>query len=185
MVGSCGADASVVACWMGWIRTLASVLVVSLGGIVSSVGALSWSYGLWWFKEVRNGVKGFMCVISRCAGLCWHFNNFPWLCKVFLQTFLHFASQFRNLKAISTLGGDFVVILKLWDHFAANGQFRNPFRSSKVISQPILQLQNECTGLRSGTRVPKGDFTAAKHPSKWRLVCEIPAQLCALIFKWP
>ena len=46
MVGSCGADVSVVASCVGWIRTLASVLVVSLGGIVSSTGALSWSYGI-------------------------------------------------------------------------------------------------------------------------------------------
>ena len=45
MVESCGADASVVASWVGWIRTLTSVLVVSLDGIVSSTGALSWSYG--------------------------------------------------------------------------------------------------------------------------------------------
>ena len=64
MVRSWGADASVVASWVGWIRTLTSVLVVSLDGIVSSAGALSWSYGLWWFKEVRNGVRGFVCVIS-------------------------------------------------------------------------------------------------------------------------
>ena len=45
---------------MGWIKTLASALVVSLGGIVSSVGAMG-SDG---FKEVRNGVRGFVCVIS-------------------------------------------------------------------------------------------------------------------------
>ena len=67
MVGSCGADASVVACW---IRTLTSVLIVSLDGIVSSTGAFSWSYGLWWFKEVRNGMRGFVCVISVRGLFC-------------------------------------------------------------------------------------------------------------------
>ena len=36
----------------------------------------------------------------------------------------------------------------------------------------ILQLRNECTGLQNGTRVPKGGFAAAKHPSKWRLGCK-------------
>ena len=46
MVGSYGADASVVASWVGWIKTLSSVLVVSLGGIVSSAGAMG-SDGLW------------------------------------------------------------------------------------------------------------------------------------------
>nr|CAN62903.1 hypothetical protein VITISV_036728 [Vitis vinifera] len=27
--------------------------------------------------------------------------------------------------------------------------------------------------LRSGARVPKGGFAAVKHPSKWRLGCEM------------
>ena len=70
----------------------------------------------------------FRCMVAR---LCWHFRNFSWLCKVFLQTSLYFASQFRNLKAISKLGGDFATILKLEDHFAAKWHFR----SLKVISQ--------------------------------------------------
>ena len=132
-------------------------------------------------------------LLFRCmvADLCWHFSNFPWLCKVFLQTFLHFASQFLNLKAISKLGGDFAAISKLGDHFAGNGQFRSP----KVISQrrnifaahfvAISQLEMRGTVLQNGTRVPKSGFTAAKHPSKWRLGCEIPAQLCTLVFKRP
>ena len=45
---------------MDWIRTLTSVLVVFLGDIVSSAGAM----GSDSFKEVRNGVRGFVCVIS-------------------------------------------------------------------------------------------------------------------------
>ena len=36
----------------------------------------------------------------------------------------------------------------------------------------ISQLQNECTGLRNGTHVPKGGFTAAKHLAKWGFGCE-------------
>ena len=36
----------------------------------------------------------------------------------------------------------------------------------------ILQLWNECTGLRNGTRVPKGGFAAAKYPFKWLIDCE-------------
>ena len=99
----------------------------------------------------------FRCMIVR---LCWHFSNFSWLCKVFLQIFLHFASQFCNLKAISKLGGDFATISKLGDHFAEKwhvhrpflklgafsqqgvdfveeGNSRSPFRSLKVISQLI------------------------------------------------
>ena len=43
MVRSCGADASVVASWVGWIKTLASALVVSLGGIVYSAGAMGFN----------------------------------------------------------------------------------------------------------------------------------------------
>ena len=93
-------------------------------------------------------------LLSRCmvVGLYWHFSNFSWLCKVFLQTFLHFASQFCNLKAILKLGGDFAAISKLGDdfatisklgdhfaaisklrdHFAAKWHFRRPFRSCEM-----------------------------------------------------
>ena len=37
----------------------------------------------------------------------------------------------------------------------------------------ISQLWNECTRLQNGTRVPKGGFTAVKHPCKWRLGCKM------------
>ena len=60
----------------------------------------------------------------------------------------HFASQFRSLEAISQSKGD----------FAAKGKFR----SSKVISQAISQLENGSVGLRNGTHVPKGRFTVVK-----------------------
>ena len=120
----------------------------------------------------------FRCMVVR---LYWHFHNFPWLHKVFLQTFLHFVSQFRNLKAILKLRGDFAAISKLGDDFTAKWHFRRPFRSLKVISR----LRNECMGLPNGTRVTKSGFAAAKHPSKWRLGCEIPTQLCTLFFKRP
>ena len=108
------------------------------------------------------------------AELCWHFSNFPWLCKVFLQTFLHFASQFRNLKAISKLGGDFAAILKLGDHFAGNGQFRSPFRScemsvwgfqmalvcQKVVSQPQNTLRNGALAAKLGVFMLRIHFVA-------------------------
>ena len=51
---------------MGWIKTLTSVLVVSLDEIVSSTGAMG-SDG---FKEVRNGLRGFVCVISVRGLFC-------------------------------------------------------------------------------------------------------------------
>ena len=114
---------------MGWIRTLTSALVVSLGVIVFSAGAM----GFDGFREVRNGVRGFVCDLSErallfrsmVAGLYWHFRNFPWLCKVFSQTSLHFASQFHSLKVISQLGGDFAAISKPKGDFAAKGHFRS------------------------------------------------------------
>ena len=121
----------------------------------------------------------FICMV---AGLYWHFSNFSWLCKVFLQITLHFTSQFRNLKVISKLGGDFAAISKLGDDFAAKWHFRrpflklgafsprgvdfveegnsrSPFQSSKVISQ----LKGECTGLQNGTHVPKSGFAAVSQ----------------------
>ena len=117
-----------------------------------------------------HGSLLFRCMV---AGLYWHFHNFSWLCKVFLQTSLHFASQFCNLKAISTFGGDFPAISKLGGDFTVEKYFRSPFRNSKVISQLISQLRNKCTGLRNGTRVPKKGFTASKYPAKWSFGCKI------------
>ena len=45
------------------------------------------------------------------------------------------------------------------------------FRSERILAS-ISQLGNGRTTLRSGTRVPKGGFAAAKHPSKWRFGCK-------------
>lgn len=145
----------------------------------------------------------FRCMIVR---LYWHFSNFPWLCKVFLQTFLHFASQFCNLMAISKLGGDFAAISKFGDHFTGNGQFRSPFlklgafsqqevdfveegnsrspfRNLKVISQVYRSFKNEENCAAKWHSCAKSGFAAAKYPSKWCLGCEILAQLCVLVFK--
>ena len=36
----------------------------------------------------------------------------------------------------------------------------------------ISQLQNECTGLPNGTRVPKSGFAASKYPAKWSFGCK-------------
>nr|CAN76832.1 hypothetical protein VITISV_017322 [Vitis vinifera] len=132
----------------------------------------------WSSQLVAMGFDGLRRVcgalLFRCmvAELCWHFSNFPWLCKVFLQTFLHFASQFHNLKVILKLGGDFVAISKLGDHFAVKWHFRRPFRSLKVTSQPISQLRNEYTGLPNGTHVPKSGFAVAKLLAEWGFSCE-------------
>ncbi|WJZ90861.1 hypothetical protein VitviT2T_009978 [Vitis vinifera] len=130
---------------------------------------------------------------------------------MFLQITLHFASQFCNLKAISKLGGDFATISKLGDHFAEKWHVHRPFLKLGAFSQLIgdfaaisklgdhfiaisklksdfagvSQLQNEGNCAANGTRVPKSGFAAAKHPFKWRLGCEIPVQLCALVFKRP
>ena len=141
------------------------------------------------------GALLFRCMVM---GLCWNFSNFPWLCKVFLQTFLHFASQFCNLKAISMLGGDFAAISKFGDDFAAISKFGDHFTAiSKLgdhfiaISQlksdfaVVSQLRNEGNYAAKWHSCAKSGFAAAKHPSKWRLGCEIPAQLCALVFKRP
>ena len=131
-------------------------------------------------------MRGFVCDLKeralffKCmvAWLSWHFCNFPWLYKVFLQTSLHFASQFRNLKAISTFGGDFAAILKLGGDFAAISKLKSDFAG-------VSQLQNEENCAAKWHSCAKSGFAAAKHPSKWRLGCKIPVQLCALAFKQP
>ena len=74
-------------------------------------------------------------------------------------------------------------------NFVEEGNSCSPFLSLKVISKlkgdfaAISQLRNEGNCAANGTRVPKIGFAAVKHPSKWRLGCEIPVQLCALAFK--
>ena len=136
MVRSCGADASVVSSWMGWIRTLASVLVVSLDDIVSSTGALSWS-GFWWFKEVSNGVRGLVCVIPGCAGLsssdAWSRGSVGILatslsfvrcfCKPSSISQVNFAiwRSFLSLEIISLQSGIFTDHFWSLEHFCSGG----------------------------------------------------------------
>ena len=139
-------------------------------------------------------MRGFVCELSerallfRCmvVGLSSHFHNFPWLCKVFSQTSLHFASHFYSLEVILYIGDHFIAIWKFENHLATNSHFRSKwriwqgvamglrkhfaakwdFRSRVPFSQPISQLRNGVGRLRNGTRVPKGCFAAAKHPAK-------------------
>ena len=170
MVRSCGADASVVAFWVGWIKSLASILVVSLGGIVSSTGALSWSYGFWWFKEVRNGVRGLVCVIPGCAGL---FSSDAWSrgSVGILATSLGFAKCFCKSPSISQV----------------NFAICRPFLSLEVISQPFWSLEIISHPFRSSKVIsqPKIDFATHFVAQKWFRSREILAQLCALVFKRP
>ena len=94
------------------------------------------------------GALLFRCMI---AGLCWHFSNFPWLCKVFLQTFLHFASQFRNLKAILKIGGDFAAISKLRDDFATISKLGDDFAAISKLGDHFAAIS-----------LLKSDFAALK-----------------------
>ena len=150
MVGSCGADASMVASWVGWIRTLASVLVVSLGGIVSSAGVM----GLDGFKEVRNGMRGFMCVIS-VRGLssldAWLWGSIG-IFTIFLGFTRCFHKPFRCLEIILQRKGKkkniFVAHFEAWksfySHFEAWRSFHNhlevwkSFGNKMGISQPMF-----------------------------------------------
>ena len=137
-------------------------------------------------------------LLFRCmvVGLYWNFSNFLWLCKVFLQTSLHFASQFHNLKAILKLGGDFVAISKLGDDFAAKWHFRRPFFKLGAFSQQGMDFADE-----GNSRSPfrslkvisqlKGDFAAVSQvrnegncaikwhscAKKWFRSCEIPCEM--------
>ena len=111
-------------------------------------------------------------------------------------------SPFRSLKVISQLIGDFAAISKLGDHFIAISKLKSDFagvsqlqnegncaangtRVPKSGFAAVSKLRNEENCAANGTRVPKIGFAVAKHPSKWRLGCEILAQLCALVFKRP
>ena len=82
-------------------------------------------------------MKGLVCVIPGCAGLSSSDARLPGsigilatslgFARCFCKPSLHFASQFRNLKAISKLGGDFADISKFGDHFTAISKLRDHF----------------------------------------------------------
>ena len=111
-------------------------------------------------------VCGALLFICMVAGLCWHFSNLPWLCKVFLQTFLHFASQFCNLKAISMLGGDFTAHSKLGDHFIAILQLKSDFPAQNWFRSSFCSCKMSVRGFEMALMCQKlvsqlkGDFTA-------------------------
>ena len=107
------------------------------------------------FREVRNGVRSFVCVIS-VRGLS---SLYAWLCGSvgIFATSLGFVRCFRKPLSISQV--NFVawrpfhsleVISQPMAIFAAKGQFRSPFRIYGSV------------GLRNGTRVPRECFATAK-----------------------
>ena len=166
MVGSCGADASMVASWVGWIRTLASVMVFSLDGIISLVGALSWSYGLWWFKEVRNGVRDFMCVIS-VRGL----SSLDAWCGALLA-FSQFSLALHDV---------------FTNHFIAWRSSCNQREKRKTFSQPMEKnkhifatqkgiSQGVAMGLRKSFRSQRGVSQLQKFSQREAWGCEMISQ---------
>ena len=150
-------------------------------------------------------------LLFRCmvAELCWHFSNFSWLCKVFLQTFLYFASQFCNLKVISKLGGDFAAISKLGDHFIAIWKFENHLATNSHFRSKWRIWQGVAMGLRKHFaagchfRSPFRSCKMGLGGCEMALVCQrgvsqmrntlrngtlaakFPLVLCAFIFKRP
>ena len=106
------------------------------------------------------------------AGLCWHFSNFPWLCKVFFKPpsilqvnfatwrpfrLLEVISQpFRSLEVISQRRNIFAA------HFATQRWFHSSFRSCEisvrgfemalVCQKKVSQLRNT---LRNGALAAK------------------------------
>ena len=88
--------------------------------------------------------------------------------------------------SILNLGDHFVAISKFGNHLATKWEFRSPFFKLEAFLQQGVDFAEEgnfCSPFRScemgvrvlqsGTRVPKGGFEAAKHPSKGGHGCEI------------
>ena len=153
------------------------------GSLLKWHSLLSWSYGLWWFKEVRNGVRGLVCVIPGCAGL---FSSDAWLqgsidilatslgfarcfCKPSSISQVNFpiwrpfrcleviSQPFQSLEIISQKSGMFT------DHFLKLGAFSQPFWSLEIISHPF-QSSKVISQL-------KIDFAAHFAASKWGELC--------------
>ena len=149
MVRSCGADASMVASWMGWIKTLASILVVSLAGIVSSAGAMvsdgfrrlkmEWEAWCVW----SQGVRGSPLQMHDCEALL-----------AFLAISLGFARCFCKPSSISQVN------FAIW----------RPFRSPKVISQSKGSFAAQ-RWWKEGKKSNR--FATAKHLAKWGFGCGI------------
>ena len=134
-------------------------------------------------------VRGALLFRCMVAELYWHFSNFPWLCKVFLQTFLHFASQFCNLKVISKLGGDFAALSKFGDHFAEKWHVHRPFFEAWSIFAAILKLGDHFASISKlksdfaavSQLQNEGNYAAKWHScaKKWFRSCETPFQMAS------
>ena len=124
------------------------------GSLLRWHSLLSWSYGLWWFKEVRNGVRGFMCVIS-VRGLS-SLDAWSWGFLGIFTTSLGFAKCFRKplfiFQVIFIAWRSFHSHLKPKGDFVAKSHFRSqgafsqtisqPMEKIETFSQPILKLEN-------------------------------------------
>ena len=132
--------------------------LVSLGVIVSSTRALSWSYGLWWFKEVRNGVRDLVCVIPRCTGLsssdAWSRSSVG-----ILATSLGFVRCFCKPSSISQVN------FAIWRPFWSLEVISQPFWSLEIISQSFRSLEIISQPFRSLEIISQamGNFAAEKY----------------------
>ena len=136
------------------------------GSLLKWHSLLSWSYGLWWFKEVRNGVRGLVCVIPRCARLS---SSDAWLQGSIgiLATSLGFARCFCKPSSISQVN------FAIWRPFWSLKVISQPFQSLEIISQPFRNL--EIISQQSG--IFADHFTTAK----WGYGCCEVALMCQMV----
>ena len=79
------------------------------GSLLRWHSLLSWSYRLWWFKDVRNGVRGFVCVISvrGLSSLDAWLRGSVGIFATSLGFTKCFCKSFHSLEAIFAAGGGF------------------------------------------------------------------------------
>ena len=153
------------------------------GSLLRWHSLLNWSYGLWWFKEVRNGVRDFVCVIPGCAGL---FSSDAWSRGSIgiLATSLGFAKCFYKHSSISQVNfviwRSFLSLEVILQPFQSLEIISQPFQSSKVISQPKIDFAAHFIAIS----LLKSDFAAQRWfcsciaASKWGKLCYKMALVC-------
>nr|CAN79437.1 hypothetical protein VITISV_036860 [Vitis vinifera] len=176
-----------------WLRnhfatkgTLASVLVVSLGGIVSSAEAMGFDgfrshFEAW--RSFRSKVA-FSQTISQLQNTLRNGALAAKLGVFMLRNCKMRVTVLRNGTRVPKSGFAAVKSFAKWSFPCENGIFhalvvRSRFAAVKwkslcwEMALPFRCCEMRFTVLRNGTCVPKVGFAAAKYPAKWSFGCEI------------
>ena len=127
----------------------------------------------------------FKCMVVR---LCWHFCNFPWLCKVFLHIILQLGGHFIAWRPCLAAKGKRKTFLQpilknrniLAAHFEAWKSFCSYFEVWKIILQSNWEFRSPFLKLGAFSHFKKIFAPWKGFFALWISRCEISAQLCVV-----